>query len=102
MWFEEFKFEKDPYEKLYPYRIEFDRLVWDRPDLPKAKEDMDRFAGEVCEEKRIALKVYGPAGCGKTWFTRIVQKELSAKLPAASKDMVFMYTKVPRYDGSLQ
>jgi hypothetical protein len=102
MWPEGFQFDKDPYEKLNPYLIDFQRLVWDRPDLPKAKKDMDKFVCEVFEGKRIAIKLYGPSGCGKTWFTRIIQKELSEKLLKAGKNMVFMYTKIPRYEGSLQ
>jgi hypothetical protein len=102
VWFEEFDFEKDPYEKLDPYRIDFKRLVWDRPDLPNAKEAIDKFIGEICEGKRTALKIYGSSGGGKTWLTRIIQKELSSSLKDADKGMIFIYTKVPRIEPTFQ
>jgi len=102
MWFEAFQFAKDPYEKLDPYKIGFERLVWDRPDLKKAKEDVDKFIEDIIAKQRIALKIFGPAGSGKTWLTRIIQKELSEKLAEKKEEMVFLYTKVPRMEPTFQ
>lgn len=97
-WLEFFEFEKDPYEKLDPYKIEFERLVWNRPDLNEAKEYLNSFIEDAISKKRVGLKVFGPAASGKTWFTRIVQKELTQKLSERNEKMLFIYTKVPRLE----
>jgi len=101
-WFEFFEFEKDPYEKLDPYKIEFERLIWDRPDLKEAKERLDNFIEDVLNKKRVGLKIFGPAASGKTWLTRIVQKELMQKLSRREEKMLFLYTKVPRIEPTFQ
>jgi len=102
MWFEAFQFAKDPYEKLDPYKIDLERLVWDRLDLKKAKEDVDKFIEDTVGKQRIALKIFGSAGSGKTWLTRIIQKELSEKFAPKKEEMVFLYTKVPRMEPVFQ
>jgi hypothetical protein len=102
LWFEAFQFAKAPYEKLDPYKIDFERLVWDRPDLKKAKEDIDKFIDDTINKLRVALKIFGPAGSGKTWLTRIIQKELSEKLAERREEMVFLYAKVPRMEPTFQ
>ncbi|MEM3612659.1 MAG: hypothetical protein QW090_04810 [Candidatus Bathyarchaeia archaeon] len=98
-WYEAFYFAKDPYEKLDPYNIDFERLIWDRPDLEKAKEDVDKFLEDIVHKQRVALKIFGPAGSGKTWLTRIIQKELIFN---KKENALFLYTKVPRMEPTFQ
>jgi hypothetical protein len=98
-WYEAFQFSKDPYEKLDPYNIDFERLIWDRLDLKKTKEDIDNFVEDVINKQRVALKIFGPAGSGKTWLTRIIQKELIVE---KKENALFLYTKVPRIEPTFQ
>ncbi len=97
-WFELYKFVKDPYEKLDPYTIKEEYLVWDRPDLSKAREKLDRFIEDSLNNKRVGLRIFGPSGSGKTWFTRIIEKELSIK----DDKILFLYTKIPRIEPTFQ
>jgi len=97
-WFEALHFAKDPYEKLDPYKIDLKYLAWDRPDLDKAARNLYAFVKDILDGRRTGLKVFGSAGSGKTWFTRIIEKETLAKNPR----ILFIYTKVPRLEPTFQ
>jgi len=97
-WFEDLHFVKDPYEKLDPYKIDLKYLLWDRPDLKKAREDLNGLIQDILDGRRIGLKAFGSAGSGKTWLTRIVEKEIRAKNP----EVLFIYTKIPRLEPTFE
>jgi hypothetical protein len=98
MWFEELGFVKNPYRRLDPYTIELDYLVWDRPDLPNVRRTLDRFIEDILTQHRTALRVFGPAGSGKTWITRIIQKEVNER----GGGVCFIYTKIPKIEPTFQ
>ena len=93
-WLEVFQFVKDPYEKLDPYKIDLTYLVWDRPDLAEARRDLDLFNGDIFAARRCALKVFGSSGAGKTWLTRLFEKEILLRDP----QLLFIYTKIPKLE----
>lgn len=97
-WFEVFRFVKDPYEKLDPYRIDIKYLVWDRPDLSEAREALNKFIEDTLNKQRVGLRIFGPSGSGKTWLTRIIEKEVSQK----DNNILFLYTKIPRIEPTFQ
>jgi len=98
MWFEQFDFESDPYERLDPYLIREKYIDWDRPDLQEVRHSLNRFVENVCNQRRVGLKVFGPSGGGKTWFVRLCQKEISKKQPTS----IFVYTKIPEIEPTFQ
>lgn len=75
MWFETFQFEQDPYTTLNPFKIPLERIRWNRDDL-QDKSKLDRFTDDIKGGYRSGLAVYGPAGSGKTWLVRYLQKRL--------------------------
>lgn len=93
--YEKSGFVKNPYERLNPYLIEEKFLEWDRPDLPNAKKDLERFTDDVIEGRRVGLRIFGPTGSGKTWLTKIINKKLSEKSKTLERPIVFIYTLIP-------
>lgn len=91
-WYEEFGFEADPYEHIDPPKIPFTRLGWNRSDLSSARTHLDMFLEDVSREYRTALVAYGAIGSGKTWLSRIIEKEFTERVP----DGVTFRTKVFR------
>jgi energy-coupling factor transporter ATP-binding protein EcfA2 len=75
MWFEQFQFEQDPYSTLNPFEIPLERIRWNRDDL-QDESKLERFTGDIKGGYRSGLAVYGPAGSGKTWLLRYLQKRL--------------------------
>lgn len=53
---------------------------------------------DVSNARRVALKIFGPAGSGKTWLTRIIEKEVILK----NENIAFIYTKIPRMEPTFQ
>lgn len=94
MWFERYGFKEDPYVIRDPFTIPLDTIRWDRDDLPQ-KENLRLFIADVVNGYRVGLKVYGPAGSGKTWLLRYLQKELEGKL---GEEVALIYGKIPRLD----
>ena len=96
MWYEKFDFEEDPYTKRDPLLIPLKRMVWDRPDLKDAKASLDSFLKDTMDEYRVALKIYGPHGSGKTWLLRLIQKLIKTNMAGA----LTAYTKIPYLEAS--
>lgn len=90
LWFEKFDFINDPYEKLDPYKIDKKYIVWNRIDLEEERKNLNRFIDDITASKRIALKIFGPVGAGKTWLIRVIEKEVGLK----EDKIIFLYTKV--------
>lgn len=90
MWYENFGFEANPYQKLDPFKIELSRLSWNRSDLASERQKLDRFIADVLAGSRTGLIGYGAIGSGKTWLARILQKEIKSK----QEKMIFIYTKI--------
>jgi len=97
-WVELAGFEKDPYEKVDPFRIDEKYLSWNRPDLKQVRVQVDKFLEDVYQKKRVGLKLWGPYGSGKTWLCRVLELELKKKDP----DVLFIYTKVPKAEPTFQ
>jgi hypothetical protein len=94
MWFERYNFKEDPYIIRDPFTIPLDMILWDRDDLPQ-KGNLLRFIGDVVHGYRVGLKVYGPAGSGKTWLLRYLEKTLLEKL---GDEVAVVYGKIFRGD----
>jgi len=94
MWFERYHFTEDPYTIRDPFRTSPDRIQWDRDDLPQ-KDNLRLFVEDVKNGSRVGLRVYGPAGSGKTWLLRYLEKELHAKL---GDKIAILYGKVIALD----
>jgi len=94
LWYEKFKFDADPYQKLDPFKIDLSRLSWNRDDLIGEREKLDRFINDVLSGNRVGLMAYGAIGSGKTWLSRILQKEIHSK----QSNLIFIYTKVHKVE----
>lgn len=94
MWYEKFDFDANPYQKLDPFKIDHSRLSWNRDDLAKEREKLDRFIEDLLSGSRVGLMGYGAIGSGKTWLARILQKEIRNKQP----NSMFIYTKVHKLE----
>jgi len=90
-WYEQFEFKANPYEVKDPYEIPIEMLQWNRPDLARQKEILKAFVEDVSEGRKVGLRVLGPNRSGKTWLTRLLEKEL---LYQKKIDALFLYTKV--------
>lgn len=97
-WIEQAGFERDPYEKLDPFKIDDKYFRWNRPDLKQARASLDTFIDDVSQQKRVGLKVFGPIGSGKTWICKILELELRRK----DENLLFLYTKVPKVEPTFQ
>lgn len=73
-WIERFGFDFDPYAIVEP---EINHIVWNRNDLSD-ESSVFEFLKRVREGQRVGLKLWGPAGAGKTWLTKYIEKELIA------------------------
>jgi len=94
--YEKFGFVKNPYEKINPYLIEEKYLIWNREDLFDVRKKLDKFIDDVIDGRRVSIRIFGPAGSGKTWLTRILAKELREKNGPTPKDQsIFIYTFLP-------
>ena len=94
MWYEKFDFIANPYQKLDPFKIDLSRLSWNRDDLAKEREKLDRFIEDLLSGNRVGLMGYGAIGSGKTWLARILQKEIQDKQPSS----IFIYTKIHKLE----
>lgn len=94
MWYENFKFKDNPYQRVDPFKIDLARLSWNRNDLADERQKLDHFVVDVLNGNRVGLLGYGAVGSGKTWLARILQKEIQEK----QKKSVFMYTRVARLE----
>lgn len=93
---EKFGFVKNPYDKTNPYLIEDKYLIWDRNDLPDVRKKLTRFIEDVINGRRVGIRIFGPAGSGKTWLTRILAKELRERDGSNPKEQtIFIYTSLP-------
>lgn len=94
MWFKEFDFKEDPYTTLGPFSIPLDYIKWNRDDLAD-KSKLERFIEDVGHGYRAGLAVYGPAGSGKTWLLRYLQKRLVEKFGG---DIAVIYGRILRLE----
>lgn len=99
--YEKFGFVKSPYEKTNPYLIEDKYLTWNREDLSDVRKKLDKFIDDVIDGRRVSIRVFGPAGSGKTWLTRILGKELCEKDGSTPKEQsIFIYTFLPELSST--
>lgn len=80
MWYEAFGFRIDPYTPtVNPFTRPPDVFIWNRDDL-QGKRQWETFIQKVIEGGRVALKVYGSPGSGKTWLLRMTEIKLREQL----------------------
>ena len=94
MWFKKFDFRKDPYTPTDPFEIPLDFIKWNRDDL-RDRWKLERCIEDVTHGYRVGLRVYGPAGSGKTWLLRYLQKTLLEEL---GNKVAVIYGKVYKGD----
>jgi hypothetical protein len=94
MWFEKLDFRKDPYTPTNPFEIPLDFIKWNRDDLRDSWK-LERFIEDATHGYRVGLRVYGPAGSGKTWLLRYLQKSLLGEL---GDKVAVIYGKIMRVD----
>jgi len=66
--------------------------------LQQALLDLQRFIEDISNDRRTGMKIFGSSGSGKTWLTRIIEKEILAMKP----EVLFIYTKVPKLEPTFQ
>lgn len=93
-WCNKFGFDSNPYLKLDPFKIELDKLEWNRSDMSEQHTALQNFVEDLKDGQKASMRVLGAIGSGKTWFARIIEKYLLSK----EKDAVFIYTKVPKLE----
>lgn len=94
VWFEDYGFNADPYRKIDPFKVNLDKFAWNRTDMTDAYSDLTRFVSDLNSGQKSGMRIIGAIGSGKTWFARIIEKELLH----SAKDSIFAYTKVPRIE----
>jgi|GEM_PF-3588565 len=82
-WYEKIGFEEDPYKRVDPPLIPFERIEWNRFDLQGEREKLDDLIEDVKNSYKVALLVYGPYGSGKTWLGRVIEKEILSEINEA-------------------
>lgn len=87
-----FGFDEDPYKKTDPPLIPFERILWNREDLADARKELDPFLDDVRGGYKVGLVAFGPVGSGKTWLSRVIEKEILADL----NDVLIIRTKIIR------
>ncbi|MEX0762925.1 MAG: hypothetical protein WD208_00075 [Dehalococcoidia bacterium] len=73
-WYERFKFEQDPYVVVEP---SIEHILWNRDDLSD-RAALFSFIDRVQQGQRVGLKIWGPAGAGKTWLSRFIEQQLTS------------------------
>lgn len=101
-WYEKFEFVSDPYSYLDPYKIDFKLIKWNRDDMYNERLRLNQFLDDVKEGKRASLQVYGALRSGKTWLTRLIEKEIVEKFDNDSDKIAFIYTKVTKTDPTFK
>lgn len=89
--YKKFEFDEDPYANIDPIAISLDRIEWNRDDLKDAKRELQNFMEDVEGLNRVALKIWGPWGSGKTWLLRLIQKLVKT-------DVLVIYTKIAKVE----
>lgn len=97
MWYEKWDFVEDPYGIKKTKSIPFNRIVWNRDDL-QDKGNVDRFVGDVVNQRSVSLRIYGPTRSGKTWLLRYLEKLLKERLGAR---IVIIYTAIPEAEPTV-
>jgi len=92
IWFEKFEFEEDPYNKIDPPLIPFERIQWNRDDLSEEKKKIDYLIDDIKASYKIAILAYGPIGSGKTWVGRVIEKKITSEV----KNALIVRTRIPR------
>jgi len=96
MWFKKFSFKDDPYVGRDPFTIPLELIQWNRDDLQQ-RWNLEQFLDNVVQGYRVGLKAYGPAGSGKTWLMRYLEKVLTDKL---GPDVAVIYGKIFKGDAN--
>jgi hypothetical protein len=91
-WHEKYEFVDDPYKIIDPPTIEFERIEWNRDDLKDERIKIDNFLEDIKNSYRVGMLAYGPVGSGKTWLSRVIEKEILEIVDNA----VIIRTKIPR------
>lgn len=94
MWFSKFNFKDDPYVVRDPFTIPLEQIQWDRNDLGH-RWNLEKFVENIINGYRVGLKIYGPAGSGKTWLMRYLEKALTEKL---GPNVAIVYGKIYKGD----
>ena len=89
-WYEKIGFGEDPYKRVDPPIIPFERIEWNRVDLGEERGKIDDLIEDIKNSYKVALLVYGPYGSGKTWLSRVIEKEILSEV----KDALFIRTKI--------
>lgn len=97
MSYEKFDFEEDPFSIRDPMVIPENKIIWNREDLDEGKKQLDRFIDYVINGRRIGMKIFGPAGSGKTWLLRYIQKIIKERL---KEKALTIYIQISRMDPS--
>lgn len=93
MWYEKFEFKDDPYVIRSPMVVPFEQIRWNRNDLAD-KESLHKFIERVLDARRVGMRVYGPAGSGKTWLLRYIEKKLTENSKAEAM-VLYTYAYIP-------
>lgn len=73
-------FEANPYSFHDPLVIPLERIEWNRKDLGEQRKTLDDFLQDAKDGERAGLLAYGAVGSGKTWLSRVVEKEYRARV----------------------
>lgn len=99
MWYEKFNFVADPYRgATHPFKLSDNLFTWNRDDL-KDKWQFETFIQRVIEGYKVALKVYGEIGSGKTWLLRMIDLSLKEKQKDALSIYIAIDESSPTFDA---
>lgn len=101
-WYEKYDFLSDPYERQDPYHIDLSQIKWDRNDLPNERIRLTQFVEDAANGKKTSIKIFGPYGSGKTWMTRLIEKEIIEKFDGKKDSIAFLYTKIPKAQNTFE
>lgn len=81
-WWETFQFKEDPYQgDIDPYAKPEWSLKWNRNDLTEGEGAFNGFIEDIERRRKVTAYVWGPWRSGKTWISRLIEKELRKKMP---------------------